>query len=111
MTPRNRQPNSANDRPEDGGMWLSVAGSRNRNAFPGLAANDRHASRPGDDRTALPADWAKIHNLYGHPAATQSHSQSPPERVGRAYMPTFECVEGAVHRGPLPCLCGGRRAR
>jgi hypothetical protein len=110
MTPRNRQPNSANDRPEDGRMWLSIAGSRNRNALPGMTGRERHASRPGGDRTALPDNGAKIHFLHGHEAADQSHSQGPPERDGRAYMPRLECFEGAVHMGPLPCRCGGRRA-
>ena len=114
MTARNRQPNSANNRAEDGGMWLSMAGSRNRNALPGTTAERCQASRPGDERTALPDSGAKVHFLHGHPghpAATRSHSQSPPERVRRAYMPVLVCIEGAVQRGPLPCLCGGRRAR
>lgn len=111
MTPRNRQPNSAFDRPEDGGMWLSVAGCRNRNALPGAAIVNRHATRPGDQRTVLPAGMGRTHNLHGHPAATLSHSQSPPERVGWADLPRLVCIEGAVHNGPLPCLCGQGRSR
>jgi hypothetical protein len=111
MTPRNRQPNSANDRQEDGRMWLSVAGSRNRNALPGSRAETRHALRPGDSRTALPDSGAKVHFLHGHETADQSHSESPPERDGRGYAPWLERIEGAVHLGPLPCRCGGRQAR
>jgi hypothetical protein len=111
MTPRNRQPNSANDRQEDGRMWLSVAGSRNRNALPGNSPEMRHARRPGDDRTAMPDNGAKVHFLHGQEAADRAHSEGPPERGGRAPAGGFECNEGAVYRGPLPCHCGGRRAR
>jgi hypothetical protein len=110
MTPRNRQPNSAHDRAGNGGMWLSVAGSRNRNALTSTAAGNRHTERPGDERTALPNSGAKVHTLHGH-ETTRSHSQGPPEREGQGYVPWFECIEGAVHVGPLPCLCSGRRAR
>ena len=111
MTPRNRQPNSANDRHEDGRMWLSVAGSRNRNVLPGNAPEMRHAPRPGAVRTAMPDNGARVHFPHGHEAADQSHSQSPPERGGRAPVPGLECIEGAAYMGPLPCHCEGSRAR
>ncbi len=113
MTPRNRQPNSASDRPEDGRMWLSVAGSRNRNALPGTATERRHGPRPGDERTALPDSGAKLHFLHGHEDTNSTGSQDPPERVGWAHLglPGLEWFEGAVHVGPLPTFCDSKRAR
>jgi hypothetical protein len=102
MTPRNRQPNSANDRRDDGRMWLSVAGSRNRNALPGTATEKCHCPHLGDGRTALPNADGRLHFLHGHETANPTDSQDPPERVSRAYLPGLECSEGAVYSGPLP---------